>query len=147
MQNKHYYCLYCLTCMIKNLAHDIFFNWNLLSGRLNSHCNAQSYKKKKRKKIKAYRKSVQREPTVNILQSKNSRVETVDIDILVTSKNGDRKMMVYHINEQTTVKNKEVEPVEPVKMNIYQSNTYRKDLIWLHLDDEPSVQERLQVKD
>ena len=38
--------------------------------------------------------------------------------------------------------NKEVEPVEPVQMNIYQSNTYRKDLSWLHLDDEPRVQER-----
>ena len=38
--------------------------------------------------------------------------------------------------------NKEVEPVEPVQMNMYQSNTYRKDLSWLHLDDEPRVQER-----
>ena len=38
--------------------------------------------------------------------------------------------------------NKEVEPAEPVQMNIYQSNTYRIDLSWLHLDDEPRVQER-----
>ena len=41
----------------------------------------------------------------------------------------------------------EVEPVEPVQMNIYQSNTYRKDLSWLHFDDEPRVQEKQQVKD
>ena len=41
----------------------------------------------------------------------------------------------------------EVEPVEPVQMNIYQSNTYRKDLSWLHFDDEARIQERQQVKD
>ena len=33
-----------------------------------------------------------------------------------------------------------MEPVEPVQMNIYQSNTYRKDLSWLHFDNEPRVQ-------
>ena len=32
-------------------------------------------------------------------------------------------------------------------MNIYQTNTYRKDLGWLHFDDEPRVQETQQVKD
>ena len=31
-------------------------------------------------------------------------------------------------------------------MNIYQSDTCRKDLSWLDLDDEPTVQERQQVK-
>ena len=40
-----------------------------------------------------------------------------------------------------------VKPVEPVQMNIYQSNTYRKDLTWLHFDNELSLQERQQVKD
>ena len=40
-----------------------------------------------------------------------------------------------------------MEPVEPVQMNIYHSNTYRKDLSWLHFDNEPRVQERQQVKD
>ena len=29
-----------------------------------------------------------------------------------------------------------MEKVEPVQKNIYQSNTYRKDLSWQHLDDE-----------
>ena len=35
-----------------------FFNWDSLLARLNSHYEAWSYKKKKHKKIKAYRKSV-----------------------------------------------------------------------------------------
>ena len=43
--------------------------------------------------------------------------------------------------------NKEVEPVQPVQMNIYQSNTYRKDLSWLHFNNEPRFEERQQVKD
>ena len=43
--------------------------------------------------------------------------------------------------------NKEVEPVEPVQMNIYQNNTNRKDLSWQYLEDEPRVQESQQVKD
>ena len=40
-----------------------------------------------------------------------------------------------------------MEPVEPVQLNIYQSNTYRKDFSWINFDDEPRVQERQQVKD
>ena len=35
-----------------------FFNWDSLHTRLNSHYKAWSYKKKKHKKIKAYRKFV-----------------------------------------------------------------------------------------
>ena len=44
-------------------------------------------------------------------------------------------------------KKKEVEPVEPVLKNIYQSNTYRKDLSWPHFNNEPRVQEKQHVKD
>ena len=40
-----------------------------------------------------------------------------------------------------------MEPVEPVQRNIYQSNTYRKDLSWSYFDNEPRVQEKQQVKD
>ena len=40
-----------------------------------------------------------------------------------------------------------MEPVELVLKNIYQSNTYRKDLSWPHFDDESGVQEKQQVKD
>ena len=45
-----------------------------------------------------------------------------------------------------SLENREVEPVEPAQISIYQSNTYRKDLGWLHFDNEPRVQERQQVK-
>ena len=48
--------------------------------------------------------------------------KTVDIGILVTSRN------------------EEVEQDEPVQMKIYQSNSYRKELSWLHFEDEPRVQ-------
>ena len=71
------------------------------------------------------------------------RKETVDIDILVTI----FFFAIYQNNKETSLENKEVEPVEPVQMNIYQSNTYRKDLSWPHFNDEPRVQERQQVKD
>ena len=37
--------------------------------------------------------------------------------------------------------------MESVQMNIYQSNTYRKNLSWLHFDDEPRFQERQQIKE
>ena len=40
-----------------------------------------------------------------------------------------------------------MQPVEPVQMNIYKSNTYRKELNWQHSDDEPRAQERQGVKD
>ena len=42
---------------------------------------------------------------------------------------------------------KKVEPVQPVHINIYQSNAYRKDLSWLHFHDEPIVQKRQQKED
>ena len=57
--------------------------------------------------------------------------KTVDIDILVTSGNGDRKIMqTNRINKQTSLKNREMELVEPVHLqkNRYYSNTYRKKL-------------------
>ena len=76
------------------------------------------------------------------------RKETVDIDILVTSRNGDRKIMLsIRITSTPPSRKRKVEPVEPVLKNIYQSNTYRKYLSWPHFDDEPRVQEKQQVKD
>ena len=85
--------------------------------------------------------------TQRILESSYVREENIDIDILVTSRNSDWKVTVYQNNKQTSLKNKEVEPIEPVQMNIYQSSTCVKDLGWLHLDSEPRVQEKQQVKD
>ena len=73
-----------------------------------------------------------------IPESSHARKETVDIDILVTSRNGEWKIM-QSIRIMTSLKKKEVQPVEPVLKNIYQSNTYRKDLSRPHFDDEPRV--------
>ena len=119
------------------------FNWDSFHARLNNHLEAWSYMKKKHKNIKAYKKSVQNEFTVKrclltldlktiyiIGQRKafcwqrtpgssRARKETIDIGILVKSRNG--------------------EPVEPVPKNTCQSNTYRKDLSWLHFDNKPTV--------
>ena len=60
--------------------------------------------------------------------------ETFNLYILIISRNGDSKI-------------KEVEPAQPVQMNIYQSNTYRKDLSRLHFHDGARVQIRQQVLD
>ena len=46
------------------LSYEPFFNWASLHARLNSNYEAWSYKKRKYKKIKAYRISVEKEPTV-----------------------------------------------------------------------------------
>ena len=46
-----------------------------------------------------------------------------------------------------SLENKELEPVRPVQMNIYQGNNYRKDLSWLHFNNDSRVQERLKGKD
>ena len=41
-----------------NQEPSVFFNWDSIYARLNSHYKAWSYRKKKHKKIKAYRKSL-----------------------------------------------------------------------------------------
>ena len=90
------------------------FNWDSLYARLNSHYKALSYKKKKHRKIKAYRKSLYKEQTVDrcllikttwiigqrkafhsqrIPESSCARKDTVNIEILVKSRKGDRKIM------------------------------------------------------
>ena len=64
-----YLCLSLSLSLSLSLCNNLlFFNWNPLHPRLNSHCEAWSYKKKKHKKITAYRKSVQKEPTVKRCQ-------------------------------------------------------------------------------
>ena len=54
---------------------------------------------------------------------------------------------MYQNKKQTSLEKKEVEPVEPVQVNIHQSDTYRKELSWLCFYNEPRVQERQQVKE
>ena len=72
------------------------------------------------------------------------------IDILVTLNIKEwwqKNCAIYQNNEYTSLENKEVEPIQPVQMNIYQSNTYKKDLSWLYFNSEAKVQERQQTKD
>ena len=89
-------------------------------------------------KIIGHRKAFYRQ---KIPGCSRARKETVDIDILVKSRNGDRKIMKsIRITTRPPSKKKEVEPVPLVQMNTYQSNTYRKHLSWLHFDNEPMVQ-------
>ena len=40
-----------------------------------------------------------------------------------------------------------MEPVQPNQICIYQNNTYRNNLNYLHFDNEPRVQERQQMLD
>ena len=42
-------------------------------------------------------------------------------------------------------KDEEVKPIQSVKMNINQSNTYKRDLDWVQFADETKVQEKHQV--
>ena len=60
--------------------------------------------------------------------------EIVDIDIVITSKNGNRKTM-QSTRITSTLENKEVEPVEPVQINKYQCNIYKKDLSWVRVQE------------
>ena len=92
-----------------------FLNWDSLHVRLKNYYEALSYKEKKYKKIKAHRKSVWKEPIVKRFMltlrlnaiyiigqrkafyrqrtAESSCVRKRTVGILVTSKNGDRKIM------------------------------------------------------
>ena len=50
-------------------------------------------------------------------------------------------MINLNVNESQIVilLNQPIRPDEPVQINIYQSNTYSKDLGWLHVDNQPRV--------
>ena len=61
-------------------------------------------------------------------ESSRVRKETIDIDIFVTSSNGDSGTSWASSEEHLP-------------------NTYRKDLSWLHSDHQPRVQEKQQEKD
>ena len=92
--------------------------------------------------LKSLRSQVKRKgfPRQRIAESSYARKETVKIDIIILYTNNNRKIM-------TSLENKDMTPVEQVQMNVNKSNTYRKDLTWLHLDNDPRVQEEQQVKE
>ena len=53
--------------------------------------------------------------------------ETVDKEILITSKNGDRKTMEFiRLTSRPPSRIREWDQFEPVQMNIYQSNKFKK---------------------
>ena len=52
--------------------------------------------------------------------------ETVDKEILITSKNGDRKTMEFIRLTRPPSRIREWDQFEPVQMNIYQSNKFKK---------------------
>ena len=96
-------------------------------------------------KIIGQRKTFYRQ---RIPESSCARKETVDVDILVTSRNGDRKIMQsITITSRPTLRKRKPNHLKPVLKNIYQNNTFRKDLSWPHFDNEPRVEEMHQVKD
>ena len=96
-------------------------------------------------KIIGQRKAFDRQ---RIAESSCARKETGDIDILVISRNGDRKIIQsIRITSGPSFETEEVQSVKPVLKNIYQNNNYIKDLSRPHFDDEPRVQENQQVKD
>ena len=83
-----------------------------------------------------------------IPESSCARKETVVIDILVTSRNGDGKIMQsIRIKSRPPLRIRKWDQLSQFRQTSYQSNTYRKDLSWLHFKVEPRVQERQQVKD
>ena len=53
-----------LSCLCLTDFFLFFLNWDSLHTRLNCHYEAQNYKKKKHKKITAYREFVQKKPAV-----------------------------------------------------------------------------------
>ena len=93
-------------------------------------------------KIIGQRKAFYRQ---RIPESSCAKKETVDIDILVTSSNGDRKIMQsIRITSRSLSRIRKWNQLKPIQMNIYQSNTYGKDLGWLLFVDEPRIQQRQQ---
>ena len=88
----------------KSWFYTFFRNWDSLHARLNSHYEAWSYKKKKHKPLKAnhLKHKLSLKATKIIGQTKTfyrQRIEnsidkeTVNTDILATSRNGDRKIL------------------------------------------------------
>ena len=74
-----------------------------------------------------------------IPKSSCARKETVDMDILVASRNGDRKIM-----QSIRITSRPLSRIKnwnKFSQFIYQNNTYRKAVRWLHFDNEPRAQE------
>ena len=74
-----------------------------------------------------------------------AKKETVDINIFVTSRNGDRKtMQSIRMKSRPSSRIKKLDQFRWASTKVI---TIEKTLSWLHFNDEPRVQERQQVKD
>ena len=85
-------------------------------------------------KFKEFRQYIGQRKTLckeEISGSRLVRKNTVDKGILVTFKYGLRKNISH--------KNNKEEPIQPVQMNMFQSNVYKTDLEFTHFDPKQSV--------
>ena len=84
-----------------------------------------------------------------IPECNRAKKETVDIDILVTSRTDDSKIMqsirITRRLPSRKWKWNQLSKFWRTATKVY--NTYRKDLTWPHFDNEPRVQKKQQVKD
>ena len=94
-------------------------------------------------KIIGQRKAFYRQ---RIPESSCARKETVDIDILVTSRNGDRKIMQsIKITSRPTSRKRRWNQLSQFRRTSTRVIPIEKT--WSHFDDEPRVQEKQLVKD
>ena len=100
-------------------------------------------------RLKATKITSQRKPFYRhrIPECSCARKETVDIDILVTCRSGDRKII-----QSIRITSRPVSRIKKWKQFSQLRWTptkviLRKDLSWLHFDDETMVQDRRQVND
>ena len=76
------------------------------------------------------------------------------VQLLILSPKKKRFPLTLDLKPFRSCFNEELDPVQPFKITMYQSNTCTKDLHWLmaykihwlHFDDEPRVQDRQQMK-
>ena len=78
-----------------------------------------------------------------IQESSCAKEETIDIDILVASRNGDGKITQFiRITSRPPSRITKRNQLSQFRWTSSKSNTYKKDLTWLHFDNAPKVQER-----
>ena len=71
------------------------------------------------------------------------RNETGDIDLLVTSRNGHRKIMqLIRIASRPPSRERKGNKLSQFRETPTKSNTYRKDSSWLQFNYEPKIQGR-----
>ena len=126
----------------------VFFNWDSLHTRLNSHYKARSYKKKKDKKRKEESTAKRCLPIRSLVKGKHSigrefqsscaRNEMVDIDVLETSRKSGRKIMQsIRITSRLSLRKRKWDQL---------SQFWRTSTKIPHFHNEASVQEKQQVK-